>query len=161
MKRSRFLRAVIGVGTAWGVAWASAMAILAVVSWLTFLRRFATLSHLSLPTFVIQQTLYGFCLGATAGVVFAFVLAALESRRTLEALAAWRVALWGGFASVVLLVIASAVRSSSDASASTLEIAVGTVLVAGLGASSAVATLRAARRGRLSEAAQMAQLSAT
>jgi hypothetical protein len=161
MKRFRFLRALIGVGTTWGVAWAAAMAVLAVALWLTLLRHYATLTHLSLPTFVIREAIYGFGLGATAGMVFSCVLAVLEKRRTFGTLSMWRVASWGGFAGVVLLTLVMALRSSSLTPAPIVELAIVTVVVGGLGAVSAVATLSAARRGRLQSGEDAARLTAT
>ena len=161
MKRFRFLRALVGVGTTWGVAWAAVMAVLGVALWLTLLRHSATLTHLSLLTFVIRQAIYGFGLGATAGLVFSGVLAILEKRRTFGALSMWRVAIWGGFASVLLLTLGMALRSSTLRPAPIVELAILTVVVGGLGAGSAAATLSAARRGRLQSGEDAARLPAT
>ncbi len=159
MKRFRFLRALIGVATTWGAAWAAVMALLAAVSWLTFLRHIMALTHRSLPAYVLGGAIEGFCLGATAGMAFSCVLAVLEKRRTFGTLSMWRVASWGGFAGVVLLILLLAVRPTSQPLA-IVEIAMATVVVGGLGAISAVATLSAARRGRLQSGEEPARLPA-
>ncbi len=149
MKRLRFLRALIAVGTAWGIAWAAITALFAGVLWLTVLRRYAALTQLSLSDFMIGRAILGFGMGATAGVAFACALALLERRRTVGMLRMWRVASWGGLTCMALVMIAVGLLPARLAPPAIADFAMLTAVVGCLGAGSAAATLSTARHAPL------------
>jgi hypothetical protein len=139
----RRVRGVLGMALLWGASWA--LVGLTIVS--VALRFVPARTYLP-RDIVLQNTLGWGVFGAISGAVFAIALSLAERRaRSLDALSAERVSAWGAIGGAVLplamlpvwaVILPAAVRPGL------VIVTLGGVL----GAASATASLRLARRGR-------------
>ena len=87
----RRVRAIFGIATTWGTAFAALATTMAVGA--IALDYFP--SHIATPGIVLAIGIRGFITGAISGTIFATVFARAERRQTLATLSTRRVALWG------------------------------------------------------------------
>lgn len=148
----RRLRGIFGLGLTWSIVWALAGAATGAFETLVLDRAPPGLGPRIILASTISWASYGFVLGC----LFAIVLAIAERRRTLEQLATWRLAVWGGLAGIVLpLAFFTGLWAFEGLTVSNGFSA--TFLSAALGAGCAAGSLAIARAG-LTEPARRASL---
>jgi hypothetical protein len=144
---TRRLRGILGIGLVWSVVWALTGFLYGATTqyWIGRSHReldnLSTLISMALAS-AVSWASYGFVLGC----IFGGVLSIAERRRTLDNIATWRIAVWGGTAGLLLplgfmlgLMILKGWTVDNAAAATAISVA--------LGAGCAAASLNVARAG--------------